>query len=77
MQLQMLLLERGYRGRSLLSTAALEGDKASFETIFGALKTGLSSDQVRYFHVLLKTPIHRFRQLHVMIIHYRNTRYCT
>ena len=50
-QLQILLLERGYRGRSLLSTAALEGDKTSFEAVLDALQTRLRHDQVRCFHV--------------------------
>ena len=76
-QMQILLLQRGFKGRSLLSIMALEGDKASYEALLGALRTGLSPDQMRCFHVLLKKTISRSRQPHVMIIHYRDTSCCT
>ena len=69
-QMETLLLQRGRQGRPLLSTAAREGDKASFEAVLEALRTRLTPDKVRSFHVLWKQPISRSRPLHVMIIHY-------
>ncbi|CAN0426308.1 unnamed protein product, partial [Ascophyllum nodosum] len=38
-EMETLLLQRGPQNRSLLSTAALLGDKPSFEAVLDALRT--------------------------------------
>ena len=54
-QLEILLTQRGFQGRSLLATAALQGNKASFEAVLGAVRTRLTPDQVlRRFEIWLE-----------------------
>ena len=45
-QLKTLLTQRDFKGRSLLATAAANGEKASFEAVLEAVRTRLTSDQV-------------------------------
>ena len=45
-QLETLLTQRGFRGKSLLAAAALQGNKASFEAVLEAVRTRITPDQV-------------------------------
>ena len=42
-----MLGQRGFRGRSLLATAAFQGDKATFEAVWTTLRESLPAEQVR------------------------------
>ena len=54
-KLETLLTQRGFNGLSLLVTAAVSGDKASFEAVLEAVRTRLTPDQVlRRFEILLE-----------------------
>ena len=75
-QMETLLLQRGFRGRSLLSTAAQKGDNASFEAVLDALRTRLTPDQVRSFRdITYKWLSTATRYDHTL--RYVDTRYCT
>ena len=54
-QLETLLTQRGFQGKSLLATAAEFGNKASFEAVLEAVRTRLTPDQVlRRFEMWLE-----------------------
>ncbi|CAN0477275.1 unnamed protein product, partial [Ascophyllum nodosum] len=41
-EMETLLTQRGFKGQSLLATAAVSGDKASFEAVLEAVRTRLT-----------------------------------
>ncbi|CAN0070334.1 unnamed protein product, partial [Ascophyllum nodosum] len=46
-ELETSLHQRGFEGRSLLSNAALQGDRSSIEAVLDAVRTRLTPDQVK------------------------------
>ncbi|CAN0435357.1 unnamed protein product [Ascophyllum nodosum] len=53
-ELETLLTQRGFFGRSLLATAALQGNKASFEAVLEAVRTRLTPNQVLHHDDVLR-----------------------
>ena len=45
-QLETMLTQRGVEGQFLLATAALDGEKASFDAVLEAVRTRSTPDQV-------------------------------
>ena len=46
-QMEMMLVQKGYYGRSLLAVAALTGDKDTFEAVLTTIGTRLDTQKVQ------------------------------
>ena len=52
-QLEEMLTDKDFLGRSLLAAAASMGNKDNFEAVLDAVRTRLTDDQVRRFEIWL------------------------
>ena len=63
-QMEMMLVQKGFQGRSLLAVAALTGDKDTFEAVLTTIGTRLDTQKVQHRCLVCGTAHFQLNILH-------------